>query len=214
VSARSTRSLVVVWRDAVRDSKLAATTKLVAFVHSTYMDAFGMHSKSRARLAEGASCTDRTVDAANKELRGSGLLFWEEQDGGRDQTNGYVATMPETANELHRSEWQRAKQLRRKAEGNGEAHDVKGESHDVNGEGGSHEVVSRTTRRARARKGAHRTHSTAEQRLERWLEATGVLLGVDEARAVLEDDFHLAGADLDHALARHAHARVNALGNR
>jgi hypothetical protein len=49
------KGLVAVWRDAVRDSDLDRTAKLVAFMLSTWIAGRGLAYPSKATLAKGAS---------------------------------------------------------------------------------------------------------------------------------------------------------------
>jgi hypothetical protein len=67
---------VAVWRNAIRDSELDKTAKLVAFVLSTYMDAAGRAFPSKATLSLGASlgAGKRAVDKAIVRLEEAGLL--------------------------------------------------------------------------------------------------------------------------------------------
>jgi hypothetical protein len=102
------KSLPAVWRDAVRDSQLDRTAKLVALVLSTYFNARAVAWPSRGTLARGASVSDRAVDSALARLEHAGFLLIERTTGGRQITNRYLALLPETANELRRSEWERA----------------------------------------------------------------------------------------------------------
>jgi hypothetical protein len=59
----------------------------------------------RHALARGCSITDRAVDRAVRRIERAGFLTVERSDGGRNRTNHYVATLPETANPVRRSEW-------------------------------------------------------------------------------------------------------------
>jgi hypothetical protein len=210
----SNRSLVVIWRDAVRDSRLKSTTKLVAFVHSTFMDAYGMHSYGADALARGASLVERSIHTANEELRGEGWLFWERHPGGRRVSNRYVVTLPETVNELHRAEWERVQHVQGLADGKGASHDTKGASDDVKGAPRADDLEERSSRDGQRRaKGGARRPPTNHERLDRWIENTGHQFAEADARALLEDSpFNLEGADLEHALDRLAHARVDAGG--
>lgn len=97
------KPLVSVWRDAVRDSPLRSTPKLVGLVLSTYLDGRGMAWPSRNTLAAGAGLSDRAVDSAITTLKREGFLQVEHSKGRRP--NVYQATLPATANELRRSEW-------------------------------------------------------------------------------------------------------------
>jgi len=112
-----TKSLLAVWRDAVRDSDLDRTAKLVAHTLSTYMNARGVAWPSRATLARGASISDRAVDGGTERLVAAGFLFVNRSDGGRSHTNKYAALIPETANALRHSEWETANGMQETANG-------------------------------------------------------------------------------------------------
>jgi hypothetical protein len=101
---------VGVWRDAVRDSELDATAKLVAFVLSTYMNGRGCARPSKETLAAGASLSSgrRAVDHAVDRLEGAGFLEVERSRG--RTANRYQATLSPTAHELRRSEWETAQE--------------------------------------------------------------------------------------------------------
>ncbi len=76
------KSLVAVWRDAVRDSdELDRTAKLVAFCLSTYMNGHGFGWPSQDTLAAGASITDRAVYSATLRLESTGFLEIERSRG-------------------------------------------------------------------------------------------------------------------------------------
>jgi hypothetical protein len=111
------KSRVAVWRDAIRDSDLDRTAKLVAYTLSTYMSAAGKAWPSRATLALGASISDRAVDGAIGRLVGAGFLLVNRSDGGRSHTNKYVALISETANALRHSEWETANGMQETANG-------------------------------------------------------------------------------------------------
>ena len=147
------KGLSAVWRDAVRDSSLDSMAKLVALVLSTFMSGHGRAWPSRDTLAAGASVCDRTVDAALSRLEQSGFLVVERSKGGNAKTNRYQAVLPETANELRRSEWATAK-----------LPTPNGEADDANGERASPEslesVESRTS--ARGRRGRAAQHALVE----------------------------------------------------
>jgi hypothetical protein len=99
---------VAVWRDALRDSPLDSTAKLVGLVLSTYFNARGSAYPGRAALARGASVCDRTIDHALRRLEATGFLHVERTNGGNNRTNGYQALLPEAASEQRQSEWQTA----------------------------------------------------------------------------------------------------------
>jgi len=99
------KSLVVVWRDAVRDSEeLDRTAKLVALILSTYMNGHGFAWPSQKTLAAGASLTTaRAVPGAIRRLEVAGFLAIEWSRG--RTSHSYTATLPTTANAVRRSEW-------------------------------------------------------------------------------------------------------------
>jgi hypothetical protein len=88
------RRLLPVWRDAVRDSGLDRTAKLVAFVISTYMDSSGSAWPSKATIAAGSSlgAGRRAVDRAVDRLEASGLLVIKRSRG--RVSFRYSATVP------------------------------------------------------------------------------------------------------------------------
>ena len=102
------KPLVAVWRDAVRDSDLDRTAKLVAYTLSTYVNRFGRAWPSRSSLAKGSSLTDRAVDCAVRTLESSGWLLVQRTKGGKNSTNTYLIQLSPTANDIRRSEWQTA----------------------------------------------------------------------------------------------------------
>src|SRR5213592_1465088 len=94
--------LVAAWRNAVRDSNLDPTAKLVAHTLTTYMDATGKAFPGKPALAEGSSIDKRTVDRALSRIEARGLLRIERTKGGRQArgkaaTNRYTATIPTVA---------------------------------------------------------------------------------------------------------------------
>jgi hypothetical protein len=103
VSAR--KGLLAVWRDAVRDSDLSPTEKLVAHTIATYMTGRGYAFPAKETIAAGASLGRgrRSVDAAVDTLEASGFLQVERSRGRR--AFRYQATLPPTSHELRRSEW-------------------------------------------------------------------------------------------------------------
>lgn len=108
------KGLSAVWRDAIRDSDLDRTAKAVAFVLSTYVDGRGQAFPSLETLAAGASVTARSVYPALARLEGNGFLYVQRSKTRRG--NRYLVTLPETANELRRSEWETAKGSARNTE--------------------------------------------------------------------------------------------------
>jgi hypothetical protein len=97
---------LAVWRDAVCDSSLDRTTKHVALVLSTNMNARGYAFPSREEIARKGSLGLRTVDRPLRELEQNGFLQIEHSRG--HSSNRYQAILPSTASELHRSEWRAA----------------------------------------------------------------------------------------------------------
>lgn len=77
--------LVAIWRNALRDSNLDRTAKLVGLVLSTYMDSAGVAWPSKATLAAKASLGSgrRAVDMAIDRLEAAGLLEIERSRGRR-----------------------------------------------------------------------------------------------------------------------------------
>jgi hypothetical protein len=104
VSAR--KPLLGVWRDAVCESDLGRTPKLVALVLSTAMKAHGYAWPSQDWIAARASLSDVAVHKATAPLEKSGFLVVERSKG--RSSHGYQATLPPTANALRRSEWEAA----------------------------------------------------------------------------------------------------------
>jgi hypothetical protein len=118
------KSLSAVWRDAIRDSELDATTKLVAYTLSTYANGRGSAYPSRATIAAGAGISLRNlrpVDAALDRLEAAGFLQVDppkrpirvsgklvmRRPGGKRATNDYTLALPDTAHEMRSLEWQR-----------------------------------------------------------------------------------------------------------
>jgi len=104
------KSVLAVWRDAVRDSSLSTTCKSVAWCLSTYMDARGVAWPSRGLLARGSSLGAglRSVDRALRELEAAGFVTIERSRG--RSSHRYLAGIPATAHEMRRSEWATARQ--------------------------------------------------------------------------------------------------------
>ena len=100
------KSLLAVWRDAVRDSELDRTAKLVAHTLSTYLNGNGHGFPSQRTLAAGASLSDRAIYKATVSLERAGFLEVEWSRG--RSSHRYVATLPATANAVRRSEWSTA----------------------------------------------------------------------------------------------------------
>jgi hypothetical protein len=100
------KSLPAIWRDAIRDSALDRTAKLVAFVLATFMNRQGHCYPSQDTIAAGGSLTDRAVHLATSRLERSGFLTVERSKG--RSSHSYLAALPATANPLRRSEWSTA----------------------------------------------------------------------------------------------------------
>jgi hypothetical protein len=115
------KGLSAVWRDAIRDSDLRATSKLVAHTLSTYANGRGGAYPARQTLALGSSLSVKAVDTAIRDLETSGFLEVDRSRGRR--TNTYCLTLPSTANEVRRSEWSTANVTT----ANGEPHGPNGE---------------------------------------------------------------------------------------
>lgn len=135
----------MVWRDAVRDSDLPSTAKLVALVLSTYANGRGDAFPGRATLAGSASLSDRAVDAAIQRLELAGYLAIDpprrpirdakggvvmRRPGGKSASNRYTLTLPDTANDVRSSKGRKC-----------EPHDLNSEPHALNSERRSHESV-------------------------------------------------------------------------
>jgi hypothetical protein len=133
---RRRASAPFVWSRALRESDLRSTTKLVAFVQATYMDADGFSYPSTASIAKGASLNERSVERHRALLERSGWLIGEgNRRGGKSRTVKYLAAVPETANKVRRFEFEKAKRATRK-----------GESHTANGGRRSPEEEEHVTR--------------------------------------------------------------------
>jgi hypothetical protein len=89
-------SIVVHWRNTLRDSDLDRTAKLVGFVLSTYMDGRGVAWPAKVKLAEGASLGregqkgNTAVDNAIDRLEAAGLLVVNRKRGRRGFLYGAV----------------------------------------------------------------------------------------------------------------------------
>jgi hypothetical protein len=87
------RSVSIRWRNAIRDSSLDRTAKLVAFVLSTFFNAAGYARVSKETLAAGGSVTDRAVDSAINRIEEAGFLTVARSNGGNGWTNEYFANI-------------------------------------------------------------------------------------------------------------------------
>ena len=82
------------WRDAIRDSGLDRTAKLVAHTLSSYMNGAGDTFVGKETVRTGASLSSvRTVDEAVNRLERAGYLNVRRSTGGRK--NHYIATTPQ-----------------------------------------------------------------------------------------------------------------------
>jgi Helix-turn-helix domain len=83
---------VAKWRNAVRDSGMSSTTKLVGLVLSTYMSADGRCWPSKQTIADGCGLgSRRSVDRAVDNLERAGLLAISRSKG--HSSNGYQAVL-------------------------------------------------------------------------------------------------------------------------
>lgn len=101
------RALLAEWRNALRDSELGVTPKLVGFVLSTYFTGDGRTghdaahpSPAKTTLARGAGLSarykgNRAVDAAIDALEAAGFLLVDRRRGARGF--GYHAVIPHDA---------------------------------------------------------------------------------------------------------------------
>lgn len=102
----ATLPLVAHWRNALRDSDLDRTAKLVGFVISTYMDSTGVARPAKTTIAHGASLGrepgkrkgNTAVDDAIDRLEASGLLVVDRKRGQRGFL--YGASIPRWAEGL------------------------------------------------------------------------------------------------------------------
>ena len=101
------------WRNAVRDSDLDQTAKLVAYTLSTFMNGHGVCWPARPTLAEACRCSVLTVDRAVVRVERAGLLAVERTKGGRGRSNRYVAIL---GNGFMGDAVSREKQLHRESE--------------------------------------------------------------------------------------------------
>ena len=89
------RSLVMEWRDAVRDSDLPASVRLVAFALSTRMSSSGNAYPSKERIAADCGLSKRTVDVAIDRLEGAGLLSVSRSKGRSSNRYQAIPTLQE-----------------------------------------------------------------------------------------------------------------------
>jgi hypothetical protein len=114
---RKPRSFV--WAQAIRDDRdLDRTARLVALVLYTHMGPHdGLAYPGVDLLAAEAALSDRAIQHATRRLEAAGWLTVKWSIGGKSRANQYVATLPETANAVRRSEWQTANGTTPKGEG-------------------------------------------------------------------------------------------------
>jgi helix-turn-helix protein len=62
------------WRNAIRDSELDSTAKLVAHTLSTYMDSHCEAWPAKETLAAGAGKSKRTTDVAIEQIADAGYI--------------------------------------------------------------------------------------------------------------------------------------------
>jgi DNA-binding transcriptional MocR family regulator len=82
----------IVWREAIADSELDATAKLVAHTISTYMNGAGDSFPGKDSIAKRASLGKRAVDRAIDRLEAKGYLQVQRSKGRRP--NHYWAAVP------------------------------------------------------------------------------------------------------------------------
>src|SRR5687767_9040866 len=83
------------WREAVRDSDLGSSAKLLALVLSTYMDTNGKCWPSKLTLSQNCSLVLRAVDGALHRLEEAGFVEIDRSKGRRPNT--YQGTLPNPA---------------------------------------------------------------------------------------------------------------------
>jgi hypothetical protein len=194
------KPLLGVWRDAICESELRSTTKLVALVLTRYMSASGYAFPGRATIATSASLTVRAVDSAIEKLELAGFLAVEppresvttkrgvvwRRRGGNSITNKYQATLPETANVVRTSEWKRANETT-----------LNSERHAPNSERGSHESVESAESGALTRRSPNGGDASAENKKY----PVGVCEGCGDSAALVDDrSLYCAGCTVKEAV--------------
>jgi len=86
------RSPLATWRDAVRNSALPPTAKLVALALSTWMNRYGDCRPAKETIARGCSLSVRAVDSTITALEAAGFLRVTRSKG--RSTNRYKAATP------------------------------------------------------------------------------------------------------------------------
>jgi hypothetical protein len=104
------KSLPMVWRDAVCDSDaLPSAAKLVAFTLARYMNRDGVAYPAVETLAARSGYDVRYVRRQLRLLKETGFLDFDESNkGGRGKSNRYRARLPKSAENRRQSEWERA----------------------------------------------------------------------------------------------------------
>lgn len=90
-----TRSLVMEWRDAVRDSDLPAAVRLVALALSTRMSSSGSAYPSKERIATDCGLSKRTIDRAIETLEAARLLAVSRSTGRSSNRYQAIPTLQE-----------------------------------------------------------------------------------------------------------------------
>jgi Helix-turn-helix domain len=84
----------IIWREAIAESELDATAKLVAHTISTYMNGGGDSWPGKDSIAKRASLGKRAVDRAIDRLEAEAYLHVQRSKGGRRRPNHYWAAAP------------------------------------------------------------------------------------------------------------------------
>jgi hypothetical protein len=84
------------WRDAIRDSELDRTAKLIAYTLSTWMNGQAEAFPGKDALADRAGVDVRTVDRALHRIEAAGFVR-VRVGGGRARTNRYEGITPAEA---------------------------------------------------------------------------------------------------------------------
>jgi hypothetical protein len=128
------RDLRIIWREALCESSVDSTAKFVGLAISLRMNSEGFCYPGRELIAAYSSFSVRTIELAVTRLDAAGWLYVKRSKG--RVANRYYARLPQTANEVRRSEWATAK-----------LPTFNREAHAVNGEAASPEVVVRGPKR-------------------------------------------------------------------
>jgi hypothetical protein len=93
MSRVSERAQLAEWRDALRDSELDSTAKLLGFVLSTWWDRNGRGAfPSKPTMAAASGLSKRAVDGAVNRLETAGFIDVSRSRG--RTSNRYSATLP------------------------------------------------------------------------------------------------------------------------